>query len=287
MNHLTFNDDVRPQDFMRIANDDRTIITLIPKETLTAPLFVWDDFEDDKLLSMQNDDVVKLIQTEPNLLPFRQTRLYVRANMSDSMDGTRGFKAWISHEAGILRIRANMQGTHKVEGMWNIDTTLRESDPKGVHLEYALRVGDKYGSDKDFPPHLKNTLRDQAQAIFTSVCWFIREVSSGVNFIASVHPDKQGKSVEWIKARTHYVLIHKAHPANQKEIQAGAKVKEDEKSIKRQAHSRRAHVRILRSPRFKNKVGQTIRVKACWVGPDEWKQFGSIYRMAKNIPENK
>ena len=270
-----------PQDFMRIADDNRSIVELLPKETMMSPIFVWDDFEDDKLISMHNTDVIKLIQSEPNLLPFRCMRIYVRANMSDSADGTKGFKVWLNHEGGRLRIRANMQGPHKMDSMWQIDTMLLNETTDWVHLEFALRIRNKFASVDDFPPHLRNTLRDQSQAIFTSICWFIREVSSGGNFIASVHPDKQGKSVEWIKARTHYVLIHKAHPANQKDIQAGAKVKEDDKSMKRQAHSRRAHIRILRSHRFKNKVGQTIRVKACWVGPDTWKQFGSIYKISK------
>jgi hypothetical protein len=114
-----------------------------------------------------------------------------------------------------------------------------------------------------------------------SIAWFISEVSSPRNFIATISPDKRGKSVEWTRARTHYVVLNKAHPANRKEVAPGAEVDVSDAYIKRQAHSRRAHARVLRSPRFRNKQGQTIHVAACWVGPQEWKQFGSIYRLAK------
>lgn len=118
-----------------------------------------------------------------------------------------------------------------------------------------------------------------SRAIRTSVSWFIREVSSPRNFIATVSPDKKGKSVEWTKARTHYVLINKAHPANRKDVATGAEVVTTDAHIKRQAHSRRAHARVLRSPRFRNKQGQIIHIAACWVGPQEWKEPGGIYRL--------
>lgn len=86
------------------------------------------------------------------------------------------------------------------------------------------------------------------------------------------------RSVEWRKAREHYVLIHKSHPANQKES-AGKRVI-DSGPLHRAAHSRRAHYRMLRSPRFKNKVGQRVWVASAWVGPKEWTDHsGQIYRI--------
>ena len=126
-------------------------------------------------------------------------------------------------------------------------------------------------------------MKEYVSGIFTSLCWFIREVSQPSNFISSVSPDKKGKSVEWVKARTHYVILHKAHPANSKEVSAGSTVSRNTESIKRQAHTRRAHARVLRSPRFRNKLGLTIHVKATWVGPSEWRENGGIYRM---VPRN-
>jgi hypothetical protein len=116
--------------------------------------------------------------------------------------------------------------------------------------------------------------------------WFVKEVNSAAYFVAACRPDKKGKTIEWMKSRTHYVLLHRSHPANNRLIVPGQNVKEGADYIKRQAHTRRAHSRVLRSPKFKNKIGQTIRIKACWVGPKEWQQSGSIYRLQERaIPD--
>lgn len=96
--------------------------------------------------------------------------------------------------------------------------------------------------------------------------------------VASVRPNKQGKSVEWTQQRTHFVFIHKSHKANQKTFTGKADLESDH--IERMAHSRRAHIRVLRHPRYKHKFGQTIRVKSCWVGPKEWEgNSGQVYRI--------
>lgn len=91
----------------------------------------------------------------------------------------------------------------------------------------------------------------------------------------------QGKSVIWQKAREHYVLIHKSHVANRKES-IGKKIINDGPTIDRMAHSRRAHFRLLKSPKFKHKQGQKIWIKSIWVGPKEWTdRSGQIYRIVE------
>jgi hypothetical protein len=80
-------------------------------------------------------------------------------------------------------------------------------------------------------------------------------------------------------ARTHYVVLYRHHPANKREVAHGSEVEVGAGYTLRQAHTRRAHTRVLRSPRFRHKIGQTIRIAACWCGPKEWKQSGSIYRI--------
>jgi hypothetical protein len=97
-------------------------------------------------------------------------------------------------------------------------------------------------------------------------------------FLCRKSPIQTGRSAEWIKAREHYVLIHKTHPANR----AGAVgvFQKTDSSCTRSAHSRRAHYRLLRSPKFKNKVGQKVWVKSTWVGPREWSDSSNqIYRI--------
>lgn len=103
------------------------------------------------------------------------------------------------------------------------------------------------------------------------------------NFMALVRPNKEGKSVEWMTAREHYTVIHRYHPANNEAIAEGAAVaaESDDVTIKRTAHSRRAHTRLLSSAKFRFKQGQRVFVRACWCGPKEWKDEGGkqIYRI--------
>lgn len=111
---------------------------------------------------------------------------------------------------------------------------------------------------------------------------FMTEIYAPMNVVAKVSPDKQGKSVVWTKAREHYVILNRSHPANRKEVAPEATVRVSDKDVKRCAHTRRAHLRILRSPRFKNKRGQVINVRSSWVGPEKWRSAGSIYQLHRD-----
>lgn len=103
------------------------------------------------------------------------------------------------------------------------------------------------------------------------------------NFMAKVTPDKPGKSVEWLRAREHYTVIHRHHAANNAAVKEGTKVYDD-KHLTRLAHSRRAHTKLLTHPKWTHKRGQRIFVKASWVGPQEWKDTaGQIYTI---VPKN-
>jgi len=94
-------------------------------------------------------------------------------------------------------------------------------------------------------------------------------------------PLPQGKSILWQKAREHYVLLHKSHAANKREA-IGKNTIQDGPLIDRAAHSRRAHWRLLRSPKFRHKQGQRICVKYAWIGPKEWTdRSGQIYRIVE------
>ena len=279
MNHVNFNDGISVADFVHF--DGKNVVQQIPESVLQSPIFLWDDPEGDKLLSLPNsDDVFQLIADNPNAVPFRSMRLYIRANSTDRLS-CKGFKVWMHHDGKSLHTRTMRVGEpgdeNLVLGIRAGKDTVRGGN-NGKEVEVSIRTGKTFLTQLEIA---NNPIRTQyLQAVWTSICWFIREVSSLSNFIASVIPDKKSKSVEWVKARTHYVLLHKAHPANSKQVAAGATVSRNAESIKRQAHTRRAHARVLRSPRFRNKLGLTIYVKATWVGPSEWKENGSIYRMA-------
>ena len=101
-------------------------------------------------------------------------------------------------------------------------------------------------------------------------------------YLCKKHPPiPAGKSIVWQKAREHYVLLHKTHAANKLES-VGKKTIQDDQFADRVAHSRRAHFRLLRSPRFRHKQGQRVWVQSAWIGPKEWTdRSGQIYRIVE------
>ena len=50
-------------------------------------------------------------------------------------------------------------------------------------------------------------------------------------------------------------------------------------SFDRASHRRRAHLALLKSERYKHKRGQYVKVSACWVGPQEYRERGEIYKV--------
>lgn len=99
-------------------------------------------------------------------------------------------------------------------------------------------------------------------------------------FPAKVQPKKDGKSIQWLEPRTHYVLVHKSRGIKKA---AGVRPPTPGEELQRMAHSRRAHWRLLRSSVFRHKQGTYVPVKECWVGPEEWEgDSGQIYKMCRD-----
>lgn len=116
-------------------------------------------------------------------------------------------------------------------------------------------------------------------ALYNSILILCYEYLAPHNFTARVTPATQGKSVEWLRAREHYTVIHRHHAANNATVREGSTVT-DSKHATRLAHSRRAHTKVLNHPRYKFKRGQTIFVRASWVGPKEWRDTaGQTYQI--------
>ena len=151
----------------------------------------------------------------------------------------------------------------------------------------------------DIPPRIKwawchfdvKTERPEHHMIKTDVLWSVSgewlqklcmDFCNPHLYLCKKHPPiPAGKSVLWQKAREHYVLLHKTHAANKRES-VGKKMIEDGPLVDRIAHSRRAHYRLLRSPKFRHKQGQRIWVQSAWVGPKEWTdRAGQIYRIVE------
>lgn len=120
-------------------------------------------------------------------------------------------------------------------------------------------------------------------ALYHSVMMLCYEYLAPHNFVARVIPATQGKSVEWLRAREHYTVIHRHHAANNAVVREGETVT-DSRHATRLAHSRRAHTKVLNHPRYKFKRGQTIFVRASWVGPKEWKDTaGQTYQILTQV----
>jgi hypothetical protein len=274
MNLVNFNDDlVLPCDFESVSEYE------MPNTALRSPIFEWHapsvDFATDPCIITRT---LKEIESGSAVLPFPTMRLFLTPNPELASLDIERIKIWMHrHDDGTLNARLLVEGKGQ-------DLLLGvESAKGGEHFYLGMGDGVKNRTAMTplslYPSLVGENMGFLAREIVGMLCWFIREASLPSNFIASVTPDKKGKPVEWMKARTHYVILHKAHPANSKQVAVGSTVTRSSESIKRQAHTRRAHARILRSPRFRNKTGQTIYVKATWVGPSEWKENRSIYRM--------
>jgi hypothetical protein len=129
--------------------------------------------------------------------------------------------------------------------------------------------------------------QETASMFGAGVAWvlgsFFYDCALPSNYIASVSPAaQQHRSVEWLRARTHYTLITHGHPANRATVRQGDRVRSDRaRELIRIAHARRAHLRTLRHERFTYARGRQIPVRATWVGPKEWKDEGGkqIYRL--------
>lgn len=101
------------------------------------------------------------------------------------------------------------------------------------------------------------------------------------NFMAQVTPRGIGKSVEWLQAREHYVVIHRHHEANRKGLVEGQVIVSDpSKNLTRMAHSRRAHTRLLKADRYTFAKGTRVPVRAHWCGPKEWQDnYSQTYKI--------
>lgn len=116
----------------------------------------------------------------------------------------------------------------------------------------------------------------------TAFVTFLFDAMSPTTHVAVVKPAQENRSVEWLRARTHYTLIAHGHPANTKGIYEGARIAANRaEELQRMAHNRRAHFRTLKAERFRFARGSQVFVRATWVGPKEWRDEGSrqIYRI--------
>lgn len=133
------------------------------------------------------------------------------------------------------------------------------------------------------------TVRSEIKTIvggmIDTLSYFMFETFWPGNTILRIEPPRQpGRSVEWRLARTHWVVLNR-HQAQRCMTERRGPTDEE---IVRAAHWRRAHLRRLKSERFKPELrGKLVPVKKAWVGPLEWEGLdGKVYKV-EHVGENK
>lgn len=259
-------------------------------EAMESPLIVWGD--DTPANFDSNEPGINWANGCPKI-PFEIFRVMGHYRYLDN--GYIDFKAWVGSGVGfnldpaivvsieVVKI-ANGQGVEVKIGPIIVTVQVAffmvAGDPVGK-VKTECRAFD-VNSRMSFIPKTNPDIRWSI-----AVEWLQRMCIDFQNpqlYLCKRHPVvPSGKSIHWQKCREHYVLIHKNHSANRKE-NSDRKVICDGPTIDRCAHARRAHFRLLSSPKFKAKRGQRIWVQSAWVGPKEWSdQSGQIYKIVDRV----
>lgn len=262
-----------------------------------TPLFVYETEQarEDKVLNeAQASEYRNAIFDN---LPFPLFRLdgTIRATPEMTADGSQGkyhFRALVGDRSNSLHIMAAIDELYDdpddskladsvLYPLWLFVLNLRYDEKEASYTYDSMAgVGGKW-----VPSELLGGTKHVnrlCSAIISSVAVFLHDAMGSATHIATVRPNRQGKSVEWIKARTHYTLITHGHPANSRTVRQGDRVTVDEaKELTRMAHNRRAHYRVLKSERYKAAKGQRIFIRATWIGPKSWQDQGGrqIYQI--------
>lgn len=288
MNPLTFNE--RIYRALAAFKNPGKLAQVESTGWRTSPLFVHEsNFS-------HEGDLLDEKASEPifDNLPFYCFRLDIKTTDPVKLEDSCHWKALITRDdTNVLAILAELCDNNllnKVRPVWfafqDIYWISKGDDPANPNqCGYAYNL--KYGCRGHWDGLVTGLPEDapiiKASRVFMSnLGAFVLDVMSPNVHTAIVSPDAPGRSVEWIKARSHYTLIAHGHPANSKSVAHGASVKVDaEKELTRMAHNRRAHYKTLKHPRYRFARGKMIFVRATWVGPKEWKDEGGkqIYKI--------
>lgn len=198
-------------------------------------------------------------------------------------------------ESLVGRMQMPVEGATVKSAFWSPTqaTWISRDDPTLTFLQDSAETGARFIANvrnSDGTAVGEKAIRfatAQAQVIFMG---FAHDSMAPTNHIAEVRPViGEPRSVEWMRARTHYTLIAHGHPANKKTVGAGDRVAVDAgEELSRLAHNRRAHYRTLRHERYRFAKGRRIFVRSTWVGPKEWQDEGGrqIYKILDPVEES-
>jgi len=216
------------------------------------------------IISQRPDNCIRITALQENILldgkdAVRAFTFEYRCSFAPATDA-------VSVVPTLEFITSNRQGKQFVNFGHDVATDVTQSDIKDIQsiLDLKQWLG-------EFSGHLCDRL-----------LFIIANLYAPSSFVSIQTESKNDpKGVEWQRAHSKIVMIHRQHEANNKSIAKGSCVKVNEnRHLKRMAHSRRAHTRLLQSPRYKGKAGTRIWIKSTWVGPEEWNDsLGRVYRI--------
>jgi hypothetical protein len=304
MNPVTFNDKIAEMTYADIQQRlmgqtpalDK-LRELFPKWE-TSPLFLYDEPSNEA----ETTAIIKGVENEECFehTPFPVFRLDINVGHTDKPHfGRYKAKALVANYPDGLAVFGRVddllhtEETYAVKAkshglpIWVFVHKVKQEHPGSTNFEcspdFMFGLFNKWKMADDIKmPVFREMCATYLNGLLKSVAAFNLSANAPNNHIAMVQPNQPGRSVEWLKARTHFTLIAHGHPANSASVRTGAKVTVDvEAEIKRLAHNRRGHSRTLRAARFRYARGKTIWVKATWVGPKEWQDAGGrqIYRI--------
>lgn len=250
------------------------------REVLDSPIFA---FEDDAGL---NEQEVKWCRENictgeglqvPTKLPYDV--LTIHRTMGKGVD----------REDSTIVVWATPYGFRGPDGVQRtaILTTCSHQVIEGHQIIYSVRYTGLIQSGavmmfwkdgKQFHPSDEKTaiMKDMAKVSRSIVLRLAFAVMNPGSAVIRVSPSQPGRSVEWRKAREHYLVL----PMRQAQAMQKRGSGPTDHDLVRAAHWRRAHFRTLTSDKFKAKRGQQIFIKKSWVGPLEWAGTdGKIYKV--------
>ncbi len=246
---------------------------------LDAPLFIYPD------MAKLNDDEVEWIKEHvcegegyeaniPTRLPYKAFTIHCpQAAKPPKGDGAEACTLWIfghphtcSFKGVEKRCILHITGHFDMDGHECVFLAWFTGNIKDGVLIQSFVDGKVESPDGKGQKRLENAI-ELAHGMRNVLARFCFAVHSPTSAVLRVSPDSGGRTVHWVKAREHYLVLEQHQAA---EMRKQARGPSDEE-IERAAHWRRGHLRRLTSEKFTRKKGQFVFVRQAWVGPDEWR----------------
>lgn len=250
------------------------------KVCLESPVFLYQsehkhDFTDEETQWIETNVMEMMGRTAfPKAVPFPAFRI--------SYTDCPVFEQWVVGAYHAVCFRCDDGWSHPKVVLWSSHMHTRgEGQMKLWKWANGQIMDDKNRAGKVEMVSTEAEQKEFANACLRWLGMFLFDVMGQGKVIVKVTPPGPGRSVEWVKQRTHYLVLDGRHAAKCRDTKRGP----TDHELVRAAHWRRAHLRRLSSDKFKHKKGLLVMVKRAWVGPEEWKgDDGKIYKVINIKP---